>query len=87
VIVAVDLAQLADAAFNEAQRHPPRSPARRAASHLWISLTLPPAKSIASARSAIASFGSETTQAGALELLHRLAKVVSEAKDFPGEAA
>ena len=74
MIVAVDLEQLADLAFDEAQRHPSRSPGRRAASHLWISLTLPPARSVTAAKSAIASFGAERTQADALELLHRLAR-------------
>lgn len=73
MIVAVDLERVADLALAEADRHPPRSPERRAASHLWISLTVPPAKSIAGARNAIATFGDEHTQAAALELLHRLA--------------
>ena len=73
MIIAVHLEQLAELAFAEAELHPPRSSARRAASHLWVALTVPPAKSIASARNAVASFGDGRTQAAALELLHRLA--------------
>jgi hypothetical protein len=73
VIVAVDLEQLADAAFAEAERWPPRSPERRAASHLAIALTVPPAKTVAGARTAIATFGDERTQTQALNLLGRLA--------------
>ncbi len=71
--VAVDLGQLADAAFDEAQRHPSRSAGRRAASHLWCALSIPPAKSADGARRAIASFGDPVVQAAAAELLHRLA--------------
>jgi hypothetical protein len=73
VIVAVNVDQLAALALAEAERHPARSHERRAASHLWVSLTVPPAKSVASARNAVASFGDERTQAAALDLLHRLA--------------
>ena len=74
MIIAVDLEQLADLAFDEAQRHPSRSAARRAASHLWAALTMPPAASVAAARDALGSFGSARVQADALELLHQLAK-------------
>lgn len=70
--VAVDLGQLAAAALAEAESHPKGTPERRAASHLWVALTVPPATTTAAARRAIASFGSEATQAAALELLHRL---------------
>ena len=73
MIVAVDVGQLADLALAEAERHPARSHERRAASHLWVALTVPSAKSIVSARNAIASFGDERTQAAALQLLHQLA--------------
>lgn len=73
MILTVDLAQLADAVFAEAQRHPPRSPGRRAAGHCWIALTIPPAKTITAARNAIASFGTPERQAAALDLMHRLA--------------
>lgn len=77
MIVAVDLAQVAELAFAEAERHPARTAERRAAGHLAISLTVPPAKSIAGARTAIASFGNERTQADALDLLHRLATTLT----------
>ena len=73
MIVSADLAQLAGLARLEAQRQPPRSPERRAASHLLYALSEPPAKSVASARNAIASFGTPQTQADALALLHQLA--------------
>jgi hypothetical protein len=73
VITAADVGQLADEAFAEAERHPARSAERRAASHLWVACTVPPARSVASARKAIASFGDERTQAGALALLSKIA--------------
>lgn len=63
--------QLAAAVLAEAQRHPPRSPERRAAAHLWASLITSPA--VSAARSAVATFGTAETQAAALELLGRLA--------------
>jgi hypothetical protein len=72
-IAAADLGQLAKLAKVEAQRHEPRTPERRAASHLFVSLTVPTAKSAASARTAIASFGADHVQAEANALLHRLA--------------
>ena len=74
VTVAADaVGQLAALALEEAERHPPRTPGRRTAAHLWVSLTVPAAKSVASARNAIATFGDERTQAAALDLLGRLA--------------
>lgn len=87
MIIDVDLGQLDELARAEAERHPARSPERRAASHLWVALTVPAAKSLASARTAIASFGDESTQADALALLHRLAAQTSAATaaDAPTE--
>jgi hypothetical protein len=87
VIVAVDLEQLAELAFAEAQRHPARSAERRAAGHLWIALTIPAAGSLDAARRAIASFGTPRNQAAALELLHKLAAQTSAATaaDAPTE--
>jgi hypothetical protein len=82
-VTAVDLGQLAEAAFAEAMRHPARSPRRRAASHAWASMTVPPAKSITGARNAIASFGDERTQADALELLGRLERITAENEQEP----
>jgi hypothetical protein len=73
VIVAVDLGQLAAQAFAEAQRHAPRSYERRAASHLWVALTVPPAATVDAARNAITSFGDDQVQAAALQLLGQLA--------------
>lgn len=63
--------QLAAAVLAEAQRHPVRSPERRAAAHAWAALITSP--TISAARSAIATFGTPQTQAAALELLRRLA--------------
>lgn len=79
--------ELADLARLEAGQHAPRSPERRAASHLYFALTEPPAKSVASARNAIATFGDQRTQAGALALLGRLAAQTSAATtaDAPAE--
>lgn len=71
MIVAVDAEQLAAEVFAEAQRHPARSPERRAAAHLWASLITSP--TIDAARRAIRTFGSEQTQRDALEVLGRLA--------------
>lgn len=79
MIVAVDLEQLAELAFAEAERHPARSPERRAAGHLWIALTIPPARSLDAARHAVASFGTPHAQAAAIDLLHRLAATASTA--------
>lgn len=62
-------ADVARLAFAEAERLPYRSPGRRAAAHLCAALTVPPARTMTAARGAIASFGSETTQAAALERL------------------
>lgn len=72
-MTSADVAALASLAQAEAQRHEPRTPERRAAAHLWVSLVVPRAKSVASARSAVATFGEPVVQAAALELLHRLA--------------
>lgn len=73
---AADLEQAAAAAFAEAARFVARSPERRAAGHLWIALTIPltipPAKTLAGARAAIASFGTPDSQAAALELLDKI---------------
>lgn len=71
MIVAVDVDQLAALAYAEAERHPARSPERRAACHAWSALITSP--SVAAAKRAIATFGDERTQVAALELLHRLA--------------
>lgn len=82
--IPVDLAQLADAAFDEAQRWPSRSPQRRAASHLWCSMTLPPAKTVAAVKRAVASFGDDHVQAGAVELLHHLAEQLNSSTAAKG---
>lgn len=74
----VDLEQLAELAFAEAQRHPARSAPRRAAGHLWIALTIPPARSLDAAKSAIASFGTPQNQADALALMHQPAATATE---------
>lgn len=77
-MIAVDVELVAKLAFAEAELHPPRSAERRAASHLWVSCTVPPARSVAAAKRAIASFGDERTQADASALLHQLAAAATE---------
>lgn len=72
-IAAADVGQLAALALAEAESCELRTPERRAAAHLWVALTVPPAGSLDAARRAIASFGSDRTQSGALDLLGRLA--------------
>jgi hypothetical protein len=70
VIVAVDLEQLAELARLEAERHPARTPERRAAAALWVSLIT--TKTVDSARSALV-FAPLEVQADALRLLGQLA--------------
>jgi hypothetical protein len=70
--------QLAAAALAIAESHPPRSAHRRAASHLWVAATVPPAKSIAAVRRAVLSFGDGSTQRDALELLGQLLDAVEQ---------
>ena len=72
MIVAADVEQLAKIAFAIADAEPARSPERRAASHLWISSTIPPARSLAAVRRAAESYGTPTTQADALKLLDKI---------------
>lgn len=71
MIVTVDAEQLAAAVFAEAQRHPARTPERRAACHLWSALIT--SATIDAARRAVRTFGTKETQTAALELLGRLA--------------
>lgn len=78
MIAAVDLERLAELAALEAEQHEPQTPGRRAACHLYISITVPAAKSIASVRTAIATFGDPTTQAAALALLTDLTATATE---------
>ena len=79
MIVSVDAELLTAAVLAEGQRHPARSPQRRAASHVWACLVT--STSITAARTAITSFGDDETQAAAAALLHRLAAAL--AKDVP----
>ena len=72
MIVSVDAEQLAAAVLAEGQRHAPKTPERRAASHLWACLIT--SASVSAARSAIATFGDEQTQTAADTLLGRLLK-------------
>jgi hypothetical protein len=85
-IGAADVATLAELARLEALAHEPQTPARRAASHLYYALTQPPAKSAASAHTAIASFGADHVQADALKLLHQLAARLAD-QDVPAGTA
>jgi hypothetical protein len=82
VIISVDAEQLAGRVFAEAQRHPARSPERRAAAHLWSALITSP--SIALAKRAVRTFGGEQTQTAALALLGRL---VAELANGVGQSA
>jgi hypothetical protein len=72
VIITVDAEQLAATVFAEAERHPARSPERRAAAHLWVSLIT--SAGISAARNAVKTFGEPEAQAAALELLGRLTR-------------
>lgn len=72
-MTSADVERLAELAYAAAESEPARSAKRRAAAHLYVSLTIPPARFLSSARRAIASFGAPATQAAALELLTRLA--------------
>jgi hypothetical protein len=67
-------ADLAELAFAEVLASTPRTPERRAAVCLYTAATVPPAKSLAAVRNAIATFGADATQQAALELLDRLAR-------------
>lgn len=71
MIASADVDQLAALVFAEAERHPARSPGRRAACHAWASLITSP--TVAAARRAVATFGDQATQAAALELLDKIA--------------
>lgn len=79
--------QLAALALEEAERHRLRTPERRAGAHLWTSLTVPPARSVAAARRAICVFGDERTQADALDLLARLSVALATEDVRPGHPA
>ena len=79
MIVSVDAELLTAAVLAEGQRHAPKTPERRAASHLWACLIT--SASVTAARTAITSFGDEQTQADAAALLGRLAAEL--AKDVP----
>lgn len=65
-------AALADLAYAEVLAARPRTPERRAAVCLYISASVPPARSLQAVRNAIATFGADDTQQAALELLGRL---------------
>lgn len=69
---------IAAAAFAIAESEPARSAQRRAASHVWIAATIPPARSLAAVRRAIESFGDQATQRAAAGLLGELANAVSK---------
>ena len=69
MITSADVDQLAKLAFAEAERHPARSPSRRAACHLWAAAVLPGGTTVAAVRRAVESFGDPADQRAALELL------------------
>lgn len=70
MIVTVDAGQLAGLAAAEARQHPPRTPERRAAAALYVTLT--ETASIDAARRALPGFAAPETVTAALELLGRL---------------
>jgi hypothetical protein len=63
-------AALAEAARLVAEGHPPRTPARRAASALWAALG--DTKTLTAARTALGTFADEQTAADATALLREL---------------
>lgn len=67
--------QFARLAVAEARRHPARTPAKRAAGHLYAALVT--TTSIDGARQAVRTFGDEATQDAALHLLSHLAAMVA----------
>ena len=77
-VTAVDLEQLAGLALVEASRWPARSPQRRAASHLYVSATIPPARSLAAVKRAVLSYGTGQVQDDALALLNQLTNSVGQ---------
>ncbi len=78
MIVSADVDQVAKLAFAEAERHPARSPERRAACHAWSALITSP--TVAAAKRAVATFGAPEVQAAAAELLDRLTQDVPAAQ-------
>ena len=72
VIIAADaMCRLADQAAIVTRNHAPRTPARRAAAALWVSLVT--TSTVDGARSALAGFAAPDVADDALQLLHRLA--------------
>lgn len=81
MIIAIDADQFAAEVFAEAQRHPARSPERRAAAHAWAALIT--SSTVTAAQRAIKTFGAEQTQRDALELLGRLAITITTGGQRP----
>jgi hypothetical protein len=71
VKITVDQDAVTEVARLEALRHPPRTPDRRAAAHLWVALHT--TSTAAAAKRALADFAPPQARADALALLHRLA--------------
>lgn len=71
MIVAVDQAALTELARREVERHPPRTPGRRAAAVLWVALA--DTGSVDAARRALSGFAAADVEQAALGLLGRLA--------------
>lgn len=66
------VADVAALALAEVLAARPRTPQRRAAAHLYVAATVPPATSLAAVKRAVLSYGAEHVQQGALALLGRL---------------
>lgn len=82
VIIAADaLTRLADLAAAEARSHAPRTPARRAAAALWVSLIT--TSTLDRARAALADFAAPDVIADGLQLLHKLAVTLTAQPAHP----
>ena len=75
-------ADVAALALAEVLAAAPRTPERRAAAHLYVSATIPPARSLSAVKRAVLSYGAEHVQQDALALLDQLCNAVAQ---FPTE--
>lgn len=64
--------EIAELVYAEVLTTRPRTPARRAAVCLYISATVPPAKSVQAIRNAIGTFAADAVQRAAIDLLEQM---------------
>ena len=76
MIIDADVERLAELARLEAERHPGRTPGRRAAAALWVALIT--TRSADAAIRALPGFTTVETGHAAVRLLHRLAAAEQE---------